>query len=127
MRKYLRSKRLDPRGPLFPGLKYASMLRILRKLLKKDTELYGMHSFRVGGAQAMALAGRSFQYIMAKGRWKSVESVTRYVETPMEIKISDAKAMTMRRTAPPEAPTDVWGRAHYPEVESLRGARSRAP
>jgi hypothetical protein len=31
--------------------------------------------FRVGGAQAMAIAGRSVAYIMAQGRWKHIESV----------------------------------------------------
>ena len=72
-----------------------------------------MHSFRVGGAQAMALAGRSFEYIMAKGRWKHLESVIRYVETPMHIRARDSQMMTQaQRTAPGNIATQVWGEAH---------------
>ena len=44
--------------------------------------LYGLHSFRVGGAQALALSGRSVRYIMSRGRWKSPESVATYVAAP---------------------------------------------
>ena len=34
---------------------YQTMLTTLRKLIKKDKELYGLHNFRVGGAQALAI------------------------------------------------------------------------
>ena len=120
MQKYLRMKRLRRDEPLFPGLKYTTMLPMLRKLIGNKAELYGMHSFRVGGAQALAMAGRSFEYIMAKGRWKSVESVIRYVETPLEIRINDSREMMLRRAAPPTQPTNVWGRTHDPEMGKPR-------
>jgi len=59
MWKYINLAKPAPDGPLFPGLRYNTMLRMTRHLIGTDSELYGMHSFRVGGAQAMALAGRS--------------------------------------------------------------------
>ena len=92
---YTSAAQLDPEGPLFPGLTYATMLPTTRHLLGVDAELYGMHSFRVGGAQAMALAGRSVAYIMSRGRWKSLESVCRYVTTPDSTKAADSAAMAM--------------------------------
>ena len=125
MQTYMRAARPERTGPLFPGLKYQSMLTTLRKLIHKDGELYGLHSFRVGGAQALAMAGRSFEYIMARGRWKNVESVVRYVETPLEIRITDSRDMTLRRDAPPRRPTSVWGGTHYPEVGRPRNTSTR--
>ena len=130
MQRYLRAQRPAREGPLFPGLRYQTMLTTLRKLIKKDEELYGLHSFRVGGAQALAMAGRSFEYIMARGRWKNVESVVRYVETPLDIRITDSRDMTLQRDAPPGRPTSVWGGTHYPEVgrprnTSVRGGGSK--
>ena len=130
MQRYLRAQKPAREGPLFPGLRYQTMLTTLRKLIKKDEELYGLHSFRVGGAQALAMAGRSFEYIMARGRWKNVESVVRYVETPLDIRITDSRDMTLQRDAPPGRPTSVWGGTHYPEVgrprnTSVRGGGSK--
>jgi hypothetical protein len=116
MQVYLRTRKVTAEEPLFPGLRYTTMLPTLRKMIGKDAELYGLHSFRVGGAQALAMAGRSFEYIMAKGRWKCVESVIRYVETPLEIRITDSRDMTMQRTAPPRQPQSVWGGEHDPEM-----------
>ena len=54
----------------------------------------GLHSFRVGGAQALALQGVSPQYIMAKGRWKCYDSVARYVSIPAQIKELDSWYMS---------------------------------
>ena len=116
MQVYLRTRKVTAEEPLFPGLRYTTMLPTLRKMIGKDAELYGLHNFRVGGAQALAMAGRSFEYIMAKGRWKCVESVIRYVETPLEIRITDSRDMTMQRTAPPRQPQSVWGGEHDPEM-----------
>ena len=124
MQEYLRLARPPRHGPLFPGLRYTTMLRVLRVLIPNDPELYGLHSFRVGGAQALALGGRPFEYIMARGRWKTLESVIRYVETPLDIQTADARVMTdipmhlqiadaaamSLRTAPTAAPPrTVWG------------------
>ena len=52
--------------------------------------LYGLHRFHVGGAQALALAGRSVLYTMSRGRCKSSESVARYVEAPAYVQCADA-------------------------------------
>jgi len=113
MWKYINHAKPAPDGPLFPGLRYNTMLRMTRRLIGTDGELYGMHSFRVGGAQAMALAGRSAAYIMGRGRWKNIESVSRYVEAPHDVKASDSAAMAqteqeraMRRNG--------WGGTHTP-------------
>ena len=91
--QYMRDQKPPREGPLFPGLKYTPMLKVTRALIGDDSELYGMHSFRVGGAQAMALAGRSAAYIMGRGRWKNIESVSRYVEATDETKAGDSAAM----------------------------------
>jgi hypothetical protein len=98
MWEYRRKACPPPHGPLFPGLRYTTMLKVTRSYIGKNPELYGMHSFRVGGAQAMALAGRSATYIMSRGRWKNVESVSRYVEAPDETKAGDSAAMAKTRT-----------------------------
>ena len=95
---------LQPRagGPLFTTeegayLQYHSMLRVLRANIPVEPHLYGLHSFRVGGAQALAKAGRPVFYIMARGRWRTSESVARYVEAPREALQSDAAAMAKTR------------------------------
>ena len=60
-----------------------------------DIKKYGGHSFRVGGAQGLALSNHSLPYIMCYGRWRSVESVMTYVTTPMHMREKDARAMLM--------------------------------
>jgi hypothetical protein len=113
MQTYLRARNPPKEGPLYLGLTYRTMLKTTRKLIKHHPELYGLHSFRVGGAQAMAIAGRSFAYIMAKGRWKHIESVIRYVETPLHISTGDSELMTRaQRTTPGHSTPQVWGEAH---------------
>ena len=54
---------------------------------------YAGHSFRVGGAQVLALASYSLPYIMALGRWKCVESVLTYVKPTNILRVRDARAM----------------------------------
>ena len=108
MQRYLRRVKPHEKGPLFPGLRYSTMLPMLRRLIGKESELYGLHSFRVGGAQALALAGRSLHYIMAKGRWKHIESVIRYVETPLLIMTADSGIMALTDPLRPTT-TQVWG------------------
>jgi hypothetical protein len=114
MQEYLRDAEPEHEGPLFPGLQYATMLKATRKAIRTDSDIYGLHSFRVGGAQALALAGCSYKYIMARGRWKHAESVIRYVETPAEVMAGDSRAMEMATasTANGGQHTTVWGRTH---------------
>jgi hypothetical protein len=97
---YFKNNRPDPEGPLFTtpdggALRYASALRVLRMHIGPKGHLYGLHSFRVGGAQALALAGRSVLYIMSRGRWKSSESVARYVAAPAYVQCADASDMSL--------------------------------
>ena len=118
---YMNLMNPEPTKALFPGLKYPTMLRTTRLLLGKDAELYGLHSLRVGGAQALALSGRSVAYIMAKGRWKNIESVTRYVEVPDDIKTTDSAAMARTQAQRAHGPQHYgYGQQHtLPERESL--------
>ena len=39
------------------------------------------------------MAGRSTPYIMVMGRWRCVESVLTYVQTPLEYRMTDASDM----------------------------------
>ena len=55
---------------------------------------YGGHSFRIGGSQALAATNKSVAYLMSYGRWKCVDSVMRYVQTPTVIRALDAADMT---------------------------------
>ena len=100
MWKYFKHNKPTEEGPLFttPGggaLQYNSALRVLRMHIGPTGDLYGLHSFRVGGAQALALAGRSVLYIMSRGRWKSSESVSRYVAAPAYVQCADARDMSL--------------------------------
>ena len=78
---------------------YARLVGDLRAALLRsgmapaEVASYAGHSFRIGGAQALALAGYSLPYIMAMGRWKCVESVLTYVKTPTMLRVRDAGAM----------------------------------
>ena len=98
--------------PLFvakgTAVSYPKLRSIITGMLRGagETQLknFGGHSFRIGGAQAPALAGRSTPYIMAMGRWKCVESVLTYVETPVERRMQDAQDMV---TTMPEGHTNV--------------------
>ena len=109
---YFQHTRPKPEGPLFGNraaapLQYKSALKVLRMHIGPTGHLYGLHSFRVGGAQALALAGRSVFYIMGRGRWKTTESVSRYVAPPSDTQCSDAVAMSTtaeqrKRTARPQ-------------------------
>ena len=88
-------------APLFTlggqPMRYAQLRAMVKWALQRagvpDVASYGCHSFRVGGAQALAMAGKSTAYIMSMGRWRCVESVLTYVETPLQYRVRDAKAM----------------------------------
>jgi len=76
-------------------------------LTDKEAKRYGGHSFRVGGAQGLALSHHSLPYIMCYGRWRSVESVMTYVQTPMHMRENDARAMLMGAAEGTAARTDT--------------------
>ena len=63
--------------------------------LQWEPKRFGGHSFRIGGAQALAAAGKSIIYIMSYGRWRGVESVLRYVATPTHIRELDSRDMIL--------------------------------
>ena len=77
---------------------------------------YAAHSFRIGAAQALALAGRSVEYIMALGRWRSAASIARYVAAPIPLRVVDARDMLAAPLdgshATGAAPSNVHTRAH---------------
>ena len=97
---YMAQVDADPTGPLFSShgvaVTYARMRTVLTECLTRVGEKavhYGGHSFRIGGAQALACAGKSVLYIMSYGRWRCVDSVLRYVTTPEFIRTMDAADM----------------------------------
>ena len=114
---YFKLAKPPAEGPLFTSkgcaLQYTSALKVLQWHIGDDGYLYGLHSFRVGGAQALALAGRSVRYIMSRGRWKSPESVATYVAAPDFVLAEDAKdmSMTQRQRKGIERP-QKWGAWH---------------
>ena len=117
MWSYFKHAKPPAEGPLFVSsghaLQYASSLKVLQMHIGVEGYLYGLHSFRVGGAQALALAGRSVRYIMSRGRWKSPESVATYVAAPDYVLANDAKDMSMthRQRQGIERP-QKWGAWH---------------
>ena len=61
----------------------------------------------------MALAGCSSAYIMSQGRWRTEESVSRYVEIPDDIKSGVSRAMaTTAKDRSRGAATHDWGSKH---------------
>jgi hypothetical protein len=111
--EYLRQRGpTDPHAPLFANAdgsawSYAQMRRAMTASMTlagvdtKQQHDFGGHSFRIGGAQALALAGKPATYIMAYGRWRCMQSLLRYIETPHEVRLQDAADMI----SPPD--TDI--------------------
>ena len=118
MWEHIRCNRPDPVGPLFATqhgstLQYPSALKVLQMHVGKNGYLHGLHSFRVGGAQALALAGRSVRYIMSRGRWKCPESVATYVAAPDYVLANDAHDMSRtHRQRCDTARPQKWGAWH---------------
>lgn len=69
------------------------MLTAALHAIGERPEKFGGHSFRIGGSQALAAAGKSVLYIMSYGRWTCPKSVLRYVTAPEFIRALDAKHM----------------------------------
>ena len=81
---------------------YAHLLKAVKthaSAIGLPAKHYGGHSFRIGGSQALAAAGRSITYIMSYGRWRCTASVLRYVKTPLHIRLLDATHMAAADTA----------------------------
>ena len=106
---------------------YPQLGRHLRRVRVEAgmADAYGGHSFRIGGAQALAAAGKSVMYIMSYGRWTCMKSVLRYVTVPDFLRALDAKDM---QTAPVDASWDTLQQrvdTHYddqPIHEQLQAA-----
>ena len=102
---YLERTKGDPKSHLFghkgKAVAYATLRSMVTAALQgtgmtpKECEEYGGHSFRIGAAQALALAGRSMEYTMAMGRWRCMESVLTYVRVPTQIRVLDIRDMVM--------------------------------
>ena len=64
-------------------LTYSKFLKIIKALARvaniPDSRAYSGHSFRKCGATALLRAGAPIQVIMAKGNWKSYDSMDRYM------------------------------------------------
>ena len=97
---------------------YTQMLSAVKAHVKAagpnvDPKMYGGHSFRIGGSQALAAAGRSITYIMSYGRWRCTESVLRYVKTPLYIRMLDAHHMADAATSTKWEAIDAQVRTYY--------------
>ena len=76
----------------YDGVGYDPLLRAIRRLLQdvgvttsdEFGELFGSHSLRRGGAQALARAGWSIDLIKAFGRWLSDAIEVYLLEVPLE-------------------------------------------
>ena len=109
MWNYVRALPRNDAAPLFrfasgPAVTYQSwyvQLMLLLDAVGLERCRYGAHSFRIGGAQALAAAGRSITYIMAYGRWTCTASVLRYVKTPDFMRQMDAADMVMAQVEHP--------------------------
>jgi hypothetical protein len=105
MWNYLRARgAAPPTSPLFTlptgrAVTYTTLRRTMDVTFRSmgwsapERRQYAGHSFRIGAAQALALAGRSVEYVMAMGRWKCVESVMTYVTTPTQMRVLDVRDM----------------------------------
>ena len=96
----------SPAAPLFQVRDATVTYRHLLAAVKRHSRAAGLnprdyagHSFRIGGSQALAAAGRSITYLMSYGRWRCTESVLRYVKTPLHIRMLDADHMASASTA----------------------------
>ena len=74
---------------------YPQLMRHLARVRKVAgmADAYDGHSFRIGGAQALAAAGKSVMYIMHYGRWTCIKSDLRYVTVPDFLRALDARDM----------------------------------
>ena len=121
MWRYMSSRpNRDAAAPLFTStqgaITYAAMRRCLASCLQRlglQPTQFGGHSFRIGGAQALAASGRSVMYIMSYGRWRCPQSVLRYVTTPEFIRALDAPAMTTALVDAPWADVQHAIAQHY--------------
>ena len=73
-------------GRIKESLNSAQINRIYKRLANKaliDTEnvkKISGHSIRVGAAQDLLSAGKTFPEIMQRGRWSKIDTVIRYIE-----------------------------------------------
>ena len=98
---------------------YTQMRRMLTKCLTAaglDSKRFGGHSFRIGGSQALAAAGKSVLYIMSYGRWKCVDSVLRYVATPEFVRTVDARDMATAVVDAPWTNIEAAINTHYDKL-----------
>lgn len=119
--------------PLFvangTAVTYTAMRRNLAACLrhtKVDASRIGGHSFRIGGSQALAAAGKSITYIMSYGRWKCPQSVLRYVVTPVPVRTQDAPQMVTAPVGDTWAHAEQVVRSYYdaqPDADKLFAAK----
>jgi integrase len=83
LQQYLQSRPFSSSALLFPftPAQYRTLLRSVSASLGVGHIPYVPHSFRHGGATADYLRGHSIEHIMFRGRWKSMESARRYIQT----------------------------------------------
>jgi integrase len=80
---YLRSSPFSAEQRIFPFSpdRFRRLLRRVADSLGVGHTPYVPHSLRHGGATCDFLRGDSIEQIMFRGRWKSMESARRYIQT----------------------------------------------
>lgn len=108
---YLRSYPFLSTSPIFPFSpnNFRYLLREVASAVGLGHVPYVPHSFRHGGATCDFLRGNTIEQIMFRGRWVSMESARRYIQT--------ARALLMLH----HVPTDVnqSGKALAPHIDRV--------
>lgn len=83
LHSYLRARSFRSSELVFPFTphQYRQLLRSVALTLGVSHVPYVPHSLRHGGATSDFLRGRTIEHIMFRGRWKSMESARRYIQT----------------------------------------------
>lgn len=104
-RPFLEHDRIFPFSPS----SFRTLIRQVSESLGLGNIPYVPHSFRHGGATYAHLRGSTIEQIMYRGRWMSLESARRYIQT--------ARALLIMLTIPERL--NNTGRALSPHVDTL--------
>lgn len=126
LRRWLKATGIDD-GPLFRPIHRTGVVadgrlgvRSLREIAKRRAASAGIggrvsgHSFRIGAAQSMRVAGATHAEIMVEGRWKRIETMLRYIRE------QDAAAGTTARLCFGVAPPDGRSKRRHAAAKRFR-------
>ena len=79
-------------------LRYSRALELVRNTFRNfglNPKDYGLHSLRSGGASAAAATEVPERLIARQGGWKSLSTVRRYIQEPLENALKASKACSL--------------------------------